>query len=187
MGGGGGGGGLLLTHFSSVFTSHISAHQIRPNHWWDYAINTGNEKKVCHAAFHRPKHSHISTNKFRPYFIWEERALGLTEDTLSCVMMVNLKRNSSQNSQRDVTLCFSNAPESHPFLSVQCTYPDYTEAWDDPNPPCGERGSQQNTEKTHCFISHQLARLGIGTQNNTAFIWTHFVKRQLEIISCAQI
>lgn len=68
----------------------------RPDHWDIYAINTGNEKKVSHATFQRPQHSHILTglrmksNTWHPfpsnsktpscrvkslsYFIWEERS-----------------------------------------------------------------------------------------------------------------
>lgn len=55
----------LLTHFSSgrwanLRESHLCSSN-RPDHWDNYAINTGNEKKVGHATFHRPRHSHILT------------------------------------------------------------------------------------------------------------------------------
>lgn len=55
----------LLTHFSAGRRAHLRESHLcssnRPDHWDNYAINTGNEKKVGHATFHRPQHSHILT------------------------------------------------------------------------------------------------------------------------------
>lgn len=43
----------LLTHFPTAQQAHLCSSN-RPDHWDNYAINTGNEKKVGHATFHRP-------------------------------------------------------------------------------------------------------------------------------------
>lgn len=70
----GGETGPLLTHFSPSRRAHLRESHLcssnRPYRWDNHSINTGNEKKVGHAAFHGPKHSHVLTGHGMKSHTW---------------------------------------------------------------------------------------------------------------------
>lgn len=74
---------LLLTQFC---TGHLCSSN-RADRWDNYAINNGNEKKVGHATFHRPQHSHILTGLGMKSNTWHPRPLETQSTILPCQMV----------------------------------------------------------------------------------------------------